>query len=593
MKKISLSVLFVCLIAGMVLPCGAVPGNGGMNDEHPFGEAASFQQRNPRKQYITHIVNTGETLYSIAQKYGMSVDDIRADNGNIGDNTLRTGMQIRIDRNKMNSVRPETVQQKSTQPAAEMNRTPVNSGYVDHLVKPQETIYSLSKQYNVGIDEIKRANPALERQGLREGEVIRIPAASVPVPEDRAMPAVRNSRHQSNSPENKSVPSDLSRSDKTFGNDSLSSTSPYQGRYYSPLKDRRSGIRKHFDARNPVNAALILPLKSDNGQINRNFLDFYQGFLLAVDSMKRGGLSVELSVFNTADRSVESLREVISWHDMDRFDIIFGPVYDEQFEEMAKYMETLANRTDTPNIPLVSPLGAVSARYPNVFQVAPDDSRKSEKLKNILTGDKNIILFTTGADDSEFMAEIRNVLPSGYKTLSYYKGIATGTINALLESDRENIIIAGSANETDMEELLSRISSIQSTYYNKKISVVATNRLARFKNIDLALLFKLNTRYVTSYHTDRGNAEVEYFDAQYISMFGSLPTPFAYRGYDVGMFFLGGMKEFGSDFYRVIDAYKTRILQTYYRFERQPSGRFDNTEWMLINYTPYYDIVAE
>ncbi|MEG1935395.1 MAG: hypothetical protein RR141_05320, partial [Rikenellaceae bacterium] len=106
--------------------------------------------------------------------------------------------------------------------------------------------------------------------------------------------------------------------------------------------------------------------------------------------------------------------------------------------------------------------------------------------------------------------------------------------------------------------------------------------------------FSANVCYVTSYHVDRTSRAVVDFDRHYLGMFGGLPTLYSYRGYDVAMFFIGSMKEFGSDFYNYIADYYTTILQVTYRFnQKNPNSLLTNKEWMYVNYTPSYDIIVK
>ncbi|MFR6381197.1 MAG: hypothetical protein ACLUOS_02465 [Odoribacter splanchnicus] len=65
---------------------------------------------------------------------------------------------------------------------------------------------------------------------------------------------------------------------------------------------------------------------------------------------------------------------------------------------------------------------------------------------------------------------------------------------------------------------------------NPAIRVIGSSRWARLQNIERNLFFKLNLRYVTSYHADRGNERVLNFDRRYVSAFNSLPSLYAYRG---------------------------------------------------------------
>ncbi len=109
--------------------------------------------------------------------------------------------------------------------------------------------------------------------------------------------------------------------------------------------------------------------------------------------------------------------------------------------------------------------------------------------------------------------------------------------------------------------------------------------------LDPASLFRLGVSYVTSYHVNRSDPLVRKFDADYIRRFGKVPSLYAYRGYDVAMFFFGTMLEMGSGFGDYMDNYYTTILQSRYKLKRfARNGKFVNTEWVLVDYAPSYNI---
>lgn len=70
-----------------------------------------------------------------------------------------------------------------------------------------------------------------------------------------------------------------------------------------PLPDATAGNLpvKRFDANAPVRVAMLLPLQAD-GTPNRQFLEFYQGTLLALSDLKGNGVSARLDLFDTAVR---------------------------------------------------------------------------------------------------------------------------------------------------------------------------------------------------------------------------------------------------------------------------------------------------
>jgi len=99
---------------------------------------------------------------------------------------------------------------------------------------------------------------------------------------------------------------------------------------------------------------------------SEQFISFYEGVLLAVDSLKNQGYKVNLKVFDT-ERSAEKMYTMVD--EIDRFhpDLIIGPVYGSVYKAL---MDDLTNK----NIPVIYPLSSRSEEfgvYPDFIQVNP------------------------------------------------------------------------------------------------------------------------------------------------------------------------------------------------------------------------------
>lgn len=145
----------------------------------------------PTKALVVHKVAAGETLSSIADKYGVSIADIKRSN-NLRRNAVRVGQQLRISSSSPQAVVQNTVatvsgrnqpvrapketskaQTKQTQSKTQTKKAQ-NSAPASHKLKNGETLSSLSKKYGVSVEEIKRAN-GMKNDNLRAGENIKIP----------------------------------------------------------------------------------------------------------------------------------------------------------------------------------------------------------------------------------------------------------------------------------------------------------------------------------------------------------------------------------------------------------------------------------
>lgn len=115
-----------------------------------------------------HTVGSGETLFSISRLYNLSVDDLKAMN-NLTSNALSVGQQLRVKKSTTSiTIQPEV---KAT--------TVV--GF--HSVAPQETLYSISREYGVSVQQLKAWNN-MTGTNLEIGQLLRVaPAGGQPVEE--------------------------------------------------------------------------------------------------------------------------------------------------------------------------------------------------------------------------------------------------------------------------------------------------------------------------------------------------------------------------------------------------------------------------
>ena len=99
-----------------------------------------------------YTVVKGDSLYSIANKYGISVDELK-NNNNLTSNILNIGQKLKI---------PEI-------------KEPETNDYINYVVKKGDSLYSISKKYNLSVSEIMKYNN-LTTNLLNIGQIIKIPS---------------------------------------------------------------------------------------------------------------------------------------------------------------------------------------------------------------------------------------------------------------------------------------------------------------------------------------------------------------------------------------------------------------------------------
>ncbi|MBS7786901.1 LysM peptidoglycan-binding domain-containing protein [Flavobacterium sp. CYK-55] len=135
---------------------------------------------------INHKVLPKETLFSLSRTYSVSVDEIKAANPELASKGLQVGQTVKIPKGKTVDIQQSTsvdaspvtekpvAEKKTSQKIAEVKTTESStiSETITHKVEPKETLYSLSRKYNVSVEEIKSQNEALLKNGLQIGQTL-------------------------------------------------------------------------------------------------------------------------------------------------------------------------------------------------------------------------------------------------------------------------------------------------------------------------------------------------------------------------------------------------------------------------------------
>jgi LysM repeat protein len=123
------------------------------------------------KNFTKHTVLKGETIKQIASKYKVTPFDIYKLNpdsqAGIAENDI---LLIPVSIQKAEEVKPVEIEKIASKPKSTIASTKT------HVAKPKETFYSISRDYNVNVDDLKNLNQDILKEGLKVGQVVKIPA---------------------------------------------------------------------------------------------------------------------------------------------------------------------------------------------------------------------------------------------------------------------------------------------------------------------------------------------------------------------------------------------------------------------------------
>ncbi|MBR2072761.1 MAG: LysM peptidoglycan-binding domain-containing protein [Alistipes sp.] len=515
-------------------------------------------EKRRKRDFLTHKVQAGQTLYAIARDYNISVATLREDNPSLNPQSLPVGETLWIRRAAVGKSNEQQTQAEIAEYAATLNSVTDDDGYDHHVVQPGETIYSLSRRFGITEEEFARLNDV--SAGLKAGAMIRIPR-----PEQAEEEVVEVEQPQSTA-------------DVHFR--ALASTEP-------------------------LNVALMLPMNIEN-RANASYVEFYQGFLLGMETLKNTGRGEsKLTVYNTSHDQLK-VDEIVRSTMFEGTNLIVGPVYEDELAPVIRYAEQ-------NSVPVVSPLANISAvESPALYQLSPSAERKYDKVADLVNGEREIFMIYADSYDEEFEAEAKQLLHGRpYHSYTYSFDDQKSKFRArtadapfdvidgmdtVLMSETPRLFIVLANKEVDVDRILGTISSSKVAISERSIpcaeyTVLGTSRWGRFSNIDHTTYFNNNVVMISTYHAKRDAQAVREFDSRYIEAYGGLPSLYAYRGYDAAILFCGGMR--GDIEYNMLDKRYTP-LQTVYKFVQEgENGKYVNQEWMRINYNSNYTITVE
>lgn len=523
-------------------------------------------ERKLRKTFDIHTVTQGETLYGISRKYEIPIQTVIEDNPNLDPVHLRLGERILIRKKEIGSE-----DEAGTREQWEAYRNSLNSvaeeGFAYHIVKPGETFYSLSRRFGITEDRLGTLNGGLKPADLKAGAIIKVPGSA------EQLAAAENGPQADSLQVQDSLPGIFAGS--------------------RPKQVEFRALRRSA----PLKVALMLPMAVGN-EPNGNYLEFYQGFLLGLDSVRtKYGHSIDLTLYNTA-RNVDAIREFVKSDAFAGTGLIVGPVYEEGLHPVILYAEE-------HDVPVVSPLASITGMNSDaLFQMAPDPSHKWDKVADLVNGDKQVTLIYSDSTDKDFESEILALLgDSDYRKYTYTyvhpsnrSANNPGDLTPLLDNGQDNVFVVMTDDEVEVERILAAIASADTSITSRgrttpRFVVLGNTRWNRYGNLDRTVFFKDRVVFISTYHAKRDSQAILDFDRAYIRAFGALPSLYSYRGYDAALIFCPAMY---NDIEYDLEGRSYTPLQTTYLFgQGEQRDNHVNRNWTRVNYNSDFTITIE
>ena len=525
--------------------------------------------------YIYHVISKGETMYSLTKKYSIDKEELISLNPNL-EKGFNVGFEIKIPRITNNNIITN---------AFKNSRDTVN--FIYHKIQLSETLYSLSKKYFVKERKIKKTNKGVDFNNLTLGQLIKI---------------TRNSKNQE-------VQNTITQQVDTsiYEADTLQVTAD------SLIKTSCDSFI--YENTRVFNIALLLPIYSEenakyawkrkksnfNDAIipkSEKFIDFYQGVLLAIDSLKKQKMNINLHFFDT-NKDTNIVNSILEKSEMKTMDLIIGPVFTSN-------LRIVSNFAKENNIMLISPLSqnnVFTKQNPFFIQANPSENTQlHDFIRFVHAQDKKNIIFIhdNTARELSLISEFKT-LNKQYLAKNNLDSISIQTFNAQeikykeimknLISESENIFIIPSRKRAFVYNVLTHINTMVS---QDSVIVFGSKSWLNFSNIEPDYLHRVKFHYITPYLVDTSRNEVKQFIKKYRKTFYDEPSEYSYQAFDLFVYFSEILKKYGNNFSECLinnQIPDTKCLQSKFLFFRYENGGFENKNSHIMMLNAKYDIL--
>ena len=460
-----------------------------------------------------HKVLPGETLWSISKKYGVKLSTIKAYNklltNKLSESQLLLIPNIQSDTNNIVLPLIKYVEHPLLKKCDTL---------IIHKVKKKETLYSISKKYSIGLNQIIKNNQFLNEFGLINDQELKIVLRI----KDCIMDSIKTK------------------------NDTLDIL---QGSIYNQKTLRVSLILPFFSDKSdsiiencPENTNCTIH------KISENSFQIYNGVKIALIDLKDLGYNLELNVFDSK-YDTNTIKEILQDTLFKLSNLIIGPLFSENIKMMRIFSKN-------SQIPMISPYNLPSKalfNYPDLFKIQPSRSTQSKEMAKYIKNSKddyNILLLSDIQDNKSKV--YGSIFSDFYNDTSYLKKDSLNPIDSIspillkrgddwshlldkLSNNKSNLIVITSNQVPFLTYAFNQIIEFSNSqdHYKSDFKIFGFEDLYRIKTIDIIYKNKFNLHFVSKGIPDLKSIRIAEFKEKYKDFLSAEPTKYSYLGYDI------------------------------------------------------------
>ncbi len=433
--------------------------------------------------------------------------------------------------------------------AADMTMAQTTKWREIHKVKRKETVFGIAKDNGLTIEELLNANPEMKKPGyeLKKGDYIFIP-----------------------------FPSSVASKQQT------TAQTPAQ----SKAADSKSKA---------VRVGVMLPLHNENGDGTR-MTEYYRGVLMACDSLRCNGISVDIHAWNVAENA--DINKTLRDNAAAQCDVIIGPLYSTQ-------VKALSDFSRKHNIKVLIPFSINAPELhsnPNIFQVyqSPTDFNEAAISRFL---DKFAGYHTVFIDCNDTTSR-KGIFTFGLRRRMEAMG-RSHSITNLKSSDvyfskafsrtMPNVVVLNTGRSPELNVAFAKLNNLTMNDSKVSVSMFGYTEWMMYTKYNLDNYYKYNVFIPAAFYTNPLSAKTARIEQKYrwnfhADMLQALPR-FAITGFDHAYYFIKGLSMYGDKFTGAAGVVGYTPIQTPLRFVRVgDNGGYRNNSLLLVHYTPGHKI---
>lgn len=439
-----------------------------------------------------HIVQSGETLFGIARKYSVSVEDLQKWNPELK-NGLKADQELIIQLSGYANDKPVVSTPEVKNPSKETISVTFQDNVVEHIVQDNETFYSISKRYMVSPDVLMEFNGKRNTK-IKPGDVLKVPIKKEKI--ERVV--VRE------------VP---------------------------PVTTQKIDTNLLFKRKEDNSVAILLPFFLDRGAgysevVSNMAAEFYMGAQMALDSLKSLGFNAKIYVYDTENDSTK-IASILAKPEFKTMDLVIGPLYKGNVMQVATWCKNNQVRMVCP--------GSVDMKVvqnnPMVYSCVASDQTLMKSLANYTytyhKNDKLLLIKPTKPTDSLLYEAFRdeyNLLVSKGGGSKLVESTPGGFTSHLVRTDL--VLIFPTNDKASAVRFFNELGRFSHKVSEEKTFVFGTNEWAGFEGLNSNSKNKFKLTYAEAMNFNYAEPKIKYYTRQYRRRFKSDFTKMAAQGFD-------------------------------------------------------------